>query len=73
MSRSVKKTPVCTGSGRERRGYAKRQANKRVRKEPFLSDGGHYKKVAQQRNIIEYRFYRSKEKSDWWEKCYRRK
>lgn len=52
MSRSRKKTwGVC-----DRCPYAKRQANKKVRRTPGISSGGSYKKVYDPWNICDFKF-----------------
>ncbi len=81
MSRSYKKTPICTCGGNlgGTRKYWKRQANKRLRKSKVTGKKSNYKKVYESWNIRDYHFYKQKncnmdeEDVKWWEKHYHRK
>lgn len=55
MARSYQKVPGWTDNGRHTR-YAKKQANKRVRRTDDISDGNAYRKVYCSWDICDYRF-----------------
>ena len=82
MSRSFKKTPVYKdGSDKaKKRKYWKRQANKKVRKQQIaLGKSNEYRKIGEQWDICDYRFYETKpgsttdEDYSHWKKYYFRK
>lgn len=67
ISRSFKKTPVYKdGSDRSKtRKYWKRQANKKVRKcRTALKKSNQYRKIGEQWDICDYRFYEKKPDND---------
>ncbi|OCT16865.1 hypothetical protein A8709_00685 [Paenibacillus pectinilyticus] len=70
MSRSYKKSPVCTDHTSPRTKWAKRQAAKAVRRhDGFIENGRSYRKLFCSWNICDYRFYQTKEKAVFeWEK-----
>ena len=63
MSRSYKKTPICTDYKKGRK-YFKRKANKRVRKEENIPHGRKYKRYYNTWDIHDYRFRWSKEEAE---------
>jgi hypothetical protein len=70
MSRSYKRTPGYTcGYGGMYRRFAKRLANKRVRKNNDISNGSSFRKLYESWDICDYRFLyfsrREIEKSIW--------
>ena len=84
MSRSYKKTPMCTeGSKRSRtRKYRKRQANKRIRKleQGFRRKSRDYRRTGTDSwEICDYKFYEPDNRAmspmerNEWEKYYHRK
>lgn len=61
MSRSYKKSPVCTDHTSPRTRWAKRQAAKAVRRhDGIIEKGRSYRKFFCSWNICDYRFYRTK-------------
>jgi len=54
MSRSIKRNPVIKSSNKK--GFWKRQANKKVRRED-IDSGGQYKKVYNSYDINDYKFH----------------
>ncbi len=84
MSHSIKKTPVYKDGSNQskRRKYNKRQANKKVRKwAGALRKSNEYRKIWEQWDICDYRFYEpfsceyleDKNLLNWWKKWYYRK
>ncbi|OAS13353.1 hypothetical protein [Paenibacillus oryzisoli] len=64
MSRSYKKSPVCTDHTSPGTRWAKRQAAKAVRRHAGnVENGRSYRKLFCSWNICDYRFYQSKEKA----------
>ena len=64
MSRSYKKSPVCTDHTSPRTRWAKRQAAKAVRRyDEIIENGKFYRKIFCSWNICDYRFYQTKEKA----------
>ena len=72
MSRSFKKTPICTCA---KEPHGKRNANKRVRQLPFSSlfQNSEYKKFYQSYQICDYKdFHRIQDENDLYIlKCYK--
>ncbi len=66
MSRSRKKTPIGKDSGSKK--WAKRQANKKVRKTKGLFSGKDYKKLYESWDINDYICYYSRAEAieDWY-------
>jgi hypothetical protein len=54
MSRSYRKTPIVKDNGKHKQ-YAKRQANKKVRKS-VCSNGCNYKKVFESWDVMDWKF-----------------
>lgn len=82
MSRSHKKTPVYKDGSNQskRRKYSKKQAHKKVRKwQGSFKKSNHYRKISEQWDICDYRFYEAEPDSaigedyDHWKKYYFRK
>lgn len=55
MSRSYYKYPSFSSDGPNNRRYAKRQANKKVRRTKNIPNGGSYKKVYNTWNIVDWK------------------
>ena len=64
MSRSYKKTPICKELNSQ---FGKRQANKAVRRNNEIADGGAFKKVYCSWNISDYKMIQTEKelKQDW--------
>ena len=67
MSRSYKKHPWVTDGGTPGTKYSKRFANKKVRRNEDIPNGGSYKKVYESWEIRDYKWYWTWEeaKKDW--------
>lgn len=64
MSRSYKKSPVCTDHNTPGTRWAKRQAAKAVRRyNDCIDDGKSYRKVYCSWNICDYRFYQTRKQA----------
>ncbi|NOU99444.1 hypothetical protein [Paenibacillus planticolens] len=64
MSRSYKKSPVCTDHSSPRTRWAKRQAAKAVRRyDGIIENGRSYRKLFCSWDICDYRFYQTKEQA----------
>lgn len=59
MSRSFKKSPVCTDHCTPGTKWSKRQAAKAVRRSTEVDDGKAYRKLYNPWIICDYRFYRT--------------
>jgi len=57
MSRSYRKPYVVDGYGGKHKPYAKRQANKRIRRSEGVPDGKQYRKFYETWNIRDYKSY----------------
>ncbi len=57
MSRSFKKPYYTCGYGGTYKKFAKRQANKRIRKSDIVSNNGFYKRLYCSWDICDYIFY----------------
>ncbi len=79
MSRSYKKTPIVKSTPPIYRRFAKRQANKKVRKSVNIADKAAYKRVYQSWSIHDYVSYYPFDRKDAtmsvdeWERGYLRK
>lgn len=81
MSRSFKRSPVYKIGGRTK--YAKRQANKKVRRstknnieDAYSGKSNHYRREYGSWYIWDYRFFEESPRNingALWEKCYKRK
>jgi hypothetical protein len=72
MSRSYREPWFTCGYGGSYKRFAKRQANKHVRKASMVSNGMMYKKIHCSWDICDYKFYAGKEKDKWYEKARRK-
>ncbi|MEK4996875.1 MULTISPECIES: hypothetical protein [Paenibacillus] len=64
MSRSVKKQPVCSDQQKDGSSWAKKQANKAVRRYPRdIPKGKWYQKLYNSWNICDYSFYQTKQQA----------
>ena len=72
MSRSYREPWFTCGYGGSYKAFAKRQANKRVRRHDDVYGGCYYKRLYCSWDICDYKFYAGQDKDSWYYKARRK-
>lgn len=72
MSRSYRKAIATCGYGGSYKKFAKRQANKQVRKADYVHGGAYYKRIHCSWDICDYKWYVDKTDMKWHNKFKRK-